>query len=78
MTLLSDAIRKAMDTGMLTGAVFVDLSKAFDTVDHARFLSKLLIYGILNRELKWFESYLFNRNHFVSFYGVPSEVCSIF
>ena len=77
VTLFSDAIRQAMDTGMLTGAVFVDLSKAFDTVDHARLLSKLPIYGILNRELKWFESYLFNRNHFVSFHGVPSEVCSI-
>ena len=77
VTLLSDAIRQAMDTGMLTGTVFVDLSKAFDTVDHARLLSKLPIYGILNRELKWFESYLFNRNHFVSFHGAPSEVCSI-
>lgn len=65
MTLFSDAIRQAMDTGMMTGAVFVDLSKAFD------------IYGILNRELKWFESYLFNRSYFVSFHGVPSEVCSI-
>ena len=77
MTFFSDAIRQAMDTGMMTGAVFVDLSKAFDTVDHARLLSKLPIYGILNRDLKWFESYLFNRNHFVSFHGVPSEVCSI-
>ena len=77
VTLLSDAIKQAMDTGMLTGTVFVDLSKAFDTVDHARLLSKLPIYGILNRELKWFESYLFNRNHFVSFHGAPSEVCSI-
>ena len=77
VTLFSDAIRQAMDTGMLTGTVFVDLSKAFDTVDHARLLSKLPIYGILNRELKWFESNLFNRTHFVSFHGIPSEVCSI-
>ena len=52
VTLFSDAIRQAMDTGMLTDAVFVDLSKAFDTVDHARLLSKLPIYGILNQELK--------------------------
>ena len=77
VTLFSDASRQAMDTGMLTGAVFVDLSKAFDTVDHARLLSKLPIYGILNRERKWFESYIFNRNHFVSFHGVPSEVSTI-
>ena len=77
VTLFSDAIRQAVDTGMLTDAVFVALSKAFDTVDHARLLSKLPIYGILNRELKWFESYLFNWNHFVSFHGIPSEVSSI-
>ena len=46
VTLFSDAIREAMDTGMLTGAAFVDLSKAFDTVDHARLLSKLPIYMV--------------------------------
>ena len=33
--LLTDTIRRNIDQGLLTGAVFIDLSKAFDTVDHA-------------------------------------------
>ena len=51
VTLCSDAIRKNMDKGLMTGAVLIDLSKAFDTLDHARLLSKLSIYGIKDREL---------------------------
>jgi hypothetical protein len=41
VTVFSDDLRQGMDKGMMTGAVFVDLRKAFDTVDHARLLSKL-------------------------------------
>ena len=41
VTLFSDAIRKNMDKSLMTGAVFVDVSKAFDTLDHARLMSKL-------------------------------------
>ena len=52
---LSDFTRTNIDKGLMTEAVF-DLRKAFDTVDHARLLSKLLIYGIKNKELCWFES----------------------
>ena len=62
----------------MTGAVFVDLRKAFDTVDHARLLSKLTIYGIRNEELLWFEDYLFNRTQFVAFDGIESLVQPIF
>ncbi len=51
VTKLSDCIRQNMDKGLMTGAVFVGLQKAFDTVDHARLLSKLTIYGIRNEEL---------------------------
>ena len=46
VTLLADHIRTHMDKGKLTGAVFLDLSKAFDTVDHGCLLSKLNAYGI--------------------------------
>eukprot|EP00112_Aurelia_sp_Birch-Aquarium-sp1_P020323 Seg521.5 transcript_id=Seg521.5/GoldUCD/mRNA.D3Y31 product="putative RNA-directed DNA polymerase from transposon BS" protein_id=Seg521.5/GoldUCD/D3Y31 len=66
-----------MDKGLLTGAVFVDLRKAFDTVDHARVLSMLPAYGIIERELNWFESYLFNRKHFVVFDGIKSKEESV-
>ena len=67
-----------MDRGLLTGAVFVDLRKAYDTVDHSRVLSKLPLYGINHEELKWFESYLFDRKQFVQFDGVKSATQSVF
>ena len=67
VTYFSDFIRNSMDKGKLTGAVFVDLRKAFDTIDHATLLAKLPIYRVHDKELKWFESYLFNRQQFVYF-----------
>ena len=66
-----------MDKGLMTGAAFIDLRKAFDTVDHARLLSKLPIYGIKNKELSWFESYLFGRKQIVLYDGALSEIQAI-
>ena len=50
-----------MDKGLHTGVVYFDLKKAFDTVDHSNLLSKLSRYRVSDIELKWFESYLSNR-----------------
>ena len=44
---------------------FLDLSKAFGTVNHKILLSKLDIYGIKGNILKWFESYLANRKQYI-------------
>ena len=74
VTKFSDSIRQNMDKGLMTGAIFIDLRKAFDTVDHASLLSKLTIYGIRNEELMWFEDYLFNRTQFVAFEGAVSSI----
>ena len=74
---LTDTIRRNIDQGLLTGAVFIDPSKAFDTVDHALLLQKLRYYGIENLELKWFENYLTNRMQVVDYQNVMSDFQSI-
>lgn len=62
---LTEHIRKNMDIDNLTGAVYIDLRKAFGTVNHGCLLTKLSYYGIVNNELKWFEDYLFGRSQLV-------------
>ena len=47
--------------------VFIDLSKAFDTVDHGILIEKLKHYGIKNSTLSWFGSYLRNRIQYVHY-----------
>ena len=73
VSIFTDEIRRGMDNRKLTGAAFIDLSKAFDTVDHGCILSKLECYGIVDRELSWFESYLFNRKQYVVVNNGKSE-----
>ena len=41
------------------------MSKAFDTVDHSILLKKLKLYGITDKNLAWFESYLSNRKQYI-------------
>ena len=49
------------DKGLYTGVIFIDLKKAFDTVDHDILIAKLYHYGITGKELDWFKSYMSNR-----------------
>ena len=66
--ILTDSIRQNIDKGLMTGAVFLDLRKAFDTVDHSRIISKLPLYGIRDKELAWF-----GRKQFVQYDGYRFE-----
>ena len=58
-----------MDEGRLTGVVFLDLKKAFDTVDHSILLRKLTMYGLSNEAVEWFASYLRGRMQYTKVNG---------
>ena len=64
---LIDQLVKSFNDNKFTIGVFIDLSKAFDTVDHQILLGKLKHYGITGNNLKWFHSYLSNRKQFIKF-----------
>ena len=69
---LIDDLSQSIDDGNITAGVFVDLAKAFHTVNHTIVLNKLQHYGIRGVALKWFESYLLSRKQFV----VVNKACS--
>lgn len=71
-TIFVDDIRGKVDKGEMVGAVFVDLSKAFDTLSHAKLLTKLESYGVKGVELEWFTDYLFDRHICVSYHTSTS------
>ena len=53
--------------------IFLDLKKAFDTVNHKILLSKLEYYGIRRKAKDWFNSFIYNRQQFTSIDGQNSE-----
>jgi len=69
---LVDKITKAIEKNELTVGIFLDLSKAFDTVDHNIFLKKLYFYGIHGKCHAWIKDYLSNRKQIVKYYDIKS------
>ena len=63
----TDKIVLNLDKSKLPLAIFLDLSKAFDTIDHSILIDKLKYYGIRGTSLDWFVSYLSNRTQYVQF-----------
>jgi retron-type reverse transcriptase len=66
-------IENAMNNKEHVLAVFIDLSKAFDTIDHEILLHKLWHYGIRGRAHKLLGSYLSNRNQYTNVLNENSE-----
>ena len=63
--MITDKALEAMDAKKVTLVVLLDLSKAFDSIDHATLLAKLQVLGVSRASLDWFKSYLSERLHCV-------------
>jgi hypothetical protein len=85
LTYFNDTILGNLDKGSIACAVFLDLSKAFDTVSHDRLIQKLGTIGFSQPTINWFSFYLSNRFQVTSIgleqsftqlvqVGVPKEV----
>ena len=74
---LAETIKEALDQGKYGWGIFVDLQKAFDTVDHNILLGKLKDYGIRGVAYSWFESYLKDRKQYFSINGFNSKDLAI-
>ena len=69
---ITESIRNILDGGDFACGVFIDLQKAFDTVNHHILTSKMEFYGIRGIANSWFQSYLSQRTQFVSIQGFDS------
>ena len=79
-TCLIDTTNKLLhniDKGLLTGMIFLDLSKAFDTLDHNKMQEKLSLLGLNASSVLWFNEYLTNRTQSVIINGAVSDPQSI-
>ena len=69
-----DKIQTAIEKKLYSCGLFLDLSKAFDTVNHSILIRKFEFYGISGIAKNWFVSYLNNRFQFVTIENISSEL----
>ena len=74
---LIDSIYRNLDQGKTPIAIFLDLSKAFDTIDHKILINKLHHCGCRNTSLNWFKSYLTERSQYVIINDTMSKTLQI-
>ena len=60
---LTEAVRDTLDNKRFSCGIFIDLQKAFDTVNHSILLSKIEHYRVRGCALEWFKSYLLTESN---------------
>ena len=74
---ITESIHNSTENNEFGCGIFIDLKRAFDTVNHSVLLSKLNHYGVRGKAYDWFQSYLSNREQFVCINGHKSDSLSI-
>ena len=74
---LVDKISHQLESKETPLCIFLDLSKAFDTLDHEILLKKLKYYGLSDTPMKWFTHYLSNRQQYVEVDSIKSSTTNI-
>ena len=77
LMILMDKFISSLDKGETVIGLFLDFSKAFDTVDHEILLQKLFHYGVRGCALDWFRSYLCGRKQYVTYNNISSNTRNI-
>ena len=71
---IHNTLLRNLDNNKLTCTIFLDLAKAFDSVNHSILIKKLERYGIRDKALQLLISYLSNRRHLTKLNGIASEL----
>ena len=77
LTDITENIKILLDSQFYVCGIFVDLEKAFDTVNHKILIDKLNVYGFRDQTNMLLKSYLYNRKQFVSINGFDSNINTI-
>ena len=77
LIVLLDRILTGFNNGDITLGVYLDFSKAFDTINHSILLSKLQKYGIRGLAFDWMKDYISKRKQYVFFDGINSDLLDI-
>ena len=68
------SVQESLDKHLHAVGIFLELSKAYDVINHNRLLDKLDSYGIRGSLNKWFQSYLTNRTQFVETFQIDKNI----
>ena len=77
MTTPIHVFTEEIDNKKTVVGIFIDLSKAFDTIDHDILLDKLCLFGIRGTAKKWFMSYLRNQQQYVQIQHIKSDLRTV-